>query len=226
MGSFRWLSKTRVPAKWHGTTRLKSETQVSQNQATGVQLLRVQAGSHAHAALAAAIAATMSLNSGLSEAPPTRKPSISGCAESAAAFAALAEPPYWIRMAPATSADGPDRLIGDDHLCRVEHLIDLRELHVHLREDSFEAPLADLLGLPDAEDARHARGEDVFELCRQRLVGVHWKNAELPAALRVSDQHLRDAHVLHLLYRHLAREGATAPEVAVLGSDLSTVREL
>merc|ERR1712182_151841 len=99
MGSFRWLSKTRVPAKWHGTTRLKSETQVSQNQATGVQLLRVQAGSHAHAALAA----TMSLNSGLSEAPPTRKPSISGCAESAAAFAALAEPPYWIRMAPATS---------------------------------------------------------------------------------------------------------------------------
>merc|ERR1712224_908564 len=131
-----------------------------------------------------------------------------------------------VRRGCEASANSPDGLIGDDHLCRVEHAIDLRELHVHLREDSFEAPLADLLGLPDAEAARHARVEDVSELCRQRLVGIHSKNAKLSAALRVSDQHLRDAHVLHLLYRHLARVGATALEVAVLGCDFSAVREL
>eukprot|EP00961_Rhodomonas_salina_P244899 3309453-Rhodomonas_salina.7 len=36
----------------------------------------------------------MSPNSGLSDAPPTRKPSMSGHADSSGAFLALAEPPY------------------------------------------------------------------------------------------------------------------------------------
>mmetsp|Transcript_5794 Transcript_5794/g.19166 ORF Transcript_5794/g.19166 Transcript_5794/m.19166 type:complete len:203 (+) Transcript_5794:1518-2126(+) len=49
-------------------------------------------------ALAWAMAATISANSGLSEAPPTRKPSTSAQAESSGAFLALAEPPYWMRM--------------------------------------------------------------------------------------------------------------------------------
>jgi len=44
--------------------------------------------------LAATIALTMSANSGLSEAPPTRKPSMSGIAERSGAFFALADPPY------------------------------------------------------------------------------------------------------------------------------------
>ena len=43
---------------------------------------------------AAEIAATMSAISGLSDAPPTRKPSMSGNAESSGAFFAFAEPPY------------------------------------------------------------------------------------------------------------------------------------
>ena len=42
-------------------------------------------------ARAAEMAATMSLNSGLSEAPPTRKPSTSGHAESSGAFFACAQ---------------------------------------------------------------------------------------------------------------------------------------
>merc|ERR1740117_2078055 len=57
------------------------------------------------AAFALEMAATISANSGLSEAPPTRKPSMSGIAESSAAFLALAEPPYWMRMASATVAE-------------------------------------------------------------------------------------------------------------------------
>ena len=40
------------------------------------------------------MAATMSLNSGFKEAPPTRKPSISAHDANALAFFALAEPPY------------------------------------------------------------------------------------------------------------------------------------
>ena len=47
----------------------------------------------------------MSANSGLSEAPPTRKPSTSGHAERSGAFFALAEPPYWMRILAATSGD-------------------------------------------------------------------------------------------------------------------------
>mmetsp|Transcript_9477 Transcript_9477/g.28467 ORF Transcript_9477/g.28467 Transcript_9477/m.28467 type:complete len:209 (+) Transcript_9477:271-897(+) len=45
-----------------------------------------------------AIAATMSTISGLRDAPPTKKPSMSGQAESSGAFAAFADPPYWIRI--------------------------------------------------------------------------------------------------------------------------------
>ena len=50
---------------------------------------------------AAEIAATMSAISGLSDAPPTRKPSMSGKAESSGAFLAFAEPPYWMRISSA-----------------------------------------------------------------------------------------------------------------------------
>ena len=51
--------------------------------------------------MAAEIAATMSAISGLSEAPPTRKPSMSGNALSSGAFFAFAEPPYWMRISSA-----------------------------------------------------------------------------------------------------------------------------
>ena len=54
--------------------------------------------------LAAEMAATISANSGLSEAPPTRKPSMSGMAERSGAFFAFAEPPYWMRMPSATAS--------------------------------------------------------------------------------------------------------------------------
>ena len=43
----------------------------------------------------------MSTNSGFMDAPPTRKPSMSGHAESSGAFLALAEPPYWMRISSA-----------------------------------------------------------------------------------------------------------------------------
>lgn len=51
------------------------------------------------------VALTMSTNSGLRLAPPTRKPSMSGQLASSLALAAVTEPPYWMRTAPATSGD-------------------------------------------------------------------------------------------------------------------------
>merc|ERR1712078_487949 len=59
----------------------------------------------AQAPLHLLMAATISANSGLSDAPPTKKPSMSGIAESSGAFLALAEPPYWMRIASATSEE-------------------------------------------------------------------------------------------------------------------------
>mmetsp|Transcript_141994 Transcript_141994/g.453948 ORF Transcript_141994/g.453948 Transcript_141994/m.453948 type:complete len:202 (+) Transcript_141994:203-808(+) len=50
------------------------------------------------------MAATISTNSGFKDAPPTRKPSMSGQAESSGAFFAFAEPPYWMRMPAAHSS--------------------------------------------------------------------------------------------------------------------------
>ena len=46
---------------------------------------------------------TMSANSGLREAPPTRKPSMSGHLASSPQFFALAEPLCWMRVSSATS---------------------------------------------------------------------------------------------------------------------------
>ena len=54
-------------------------------------------------------------------------------------------------------ANGPDRLVGDHHLRRVQQLIDLGQLHVHLSEDNLQPLLADLLPLADAEARAHAR---------------------------------------------------------------------
>lgn len=51
------------------------------------------------------VALIMSTNSGLRLAPPTRNPSMSGHEASSLALAAVTEPPYWMRTAPATSAD-------------------------------------------------------------------------------------------------------------------------
>lgn len=45
----------------------------------------------------------MSTNSGLSEAPPTRKPSMSGFLARSRALAAVTEPPYWMRRLLDTS---------------------------------------------------------------------------------------------------------------------------
>mmetsp|Transcript_58611 Transcript_58611/g.154002 ORF Transcript_58611/g.154002 Transcript_58611/m.154002 type:complete len:217 (-) Transcript_58611:393-1043(-) len=56
-------------------------------------------------ALATEIALTMSANSGLSDAPPTRNPSMSGHAESSGAFLAFAEPPYWMRIIAAQNSE-------------------------------------------------------------------------------------------------------------------------
>jgi len=64
---------------------------------------RLRDGRAIQAALMPAMVETISANSGLSEAPPTRKPSTSGCFERSAAFFALAEPPYWIRTASANA---------------------------------------------------------------------------------------------------------------------------
>merc|ERR1719161_3537725 len=47
----------------------------------------------------------MSLNSGFIEAPPTRKPSMSGQADSSGAFFAFAGPPDGLRIPAATSGE-------------------------------------------------------------------------------------------------------------------------
>mmetsp|Transcript_16968 Transcript_16968/g.37260 ORF Transcript_16968/g.37260 Transcript_16968/m.37260 type:complete len:299 (+) Transcript_16968:40-936(+) len=131
-----------------------------------------------------------------------------------------------LRRSREAGADGPDGLVRNDHLLGIEQAIDLRELLIHLGEDCVKALLADLLRLANAEDASHARIQNVLELGRKRRVVVHREDPELAAALRVPDQHLRDAHVLHLLHRHLTGERAAALEVAVLRGDLRAVREL
>lgn len=47
----------------------------------------------------------MSTNSGFKLAPPTKKPSMSLQAASSFAFAAVTEPPYWMRTESATSGE-------------------------------------------------------------------------------------------------------------------------
>ena len=51
------------------------------------------------------LALTICTNSGFKEAPPTKKPSMSGLAANSLQLAAVTDPPYWIRMAAATSAE-------------------------------------------------------------------------------------------------------------------------
>mmetsp|Transcript_141986 Transcript_141986/g.453920 ORF Transcript_141986/g.453920 Transcript_141986/m.453920 type:complete len:231 (+) Transcript_141986:394-1086(+) len=131
-----------------------------------------------------------------------------------------------LRRGGQASADGPDRLVGDDDLLGVEKTVDLCHLRIHLSKHGIQALLADLLRLADAEDARHARIEDVLQLGRKSRVVVHRQNAKLPTALGMPDKHLADAHVLHLLHSHLARERTATLEVAILRRDLGAVREL
>mmetsp|Transcript_15745 Transcript_15745/g.41727 ORF Transcript_15745/g.41727 Transcript_15745/m.41727 type:complete len:207 (-) Transcript_15745:272-892(-) len=131
-----------------------------------------------------------------------------------------------LRRGGQASADGPDRLVGDDDLLGVQKTVDLCHLRIHLSKHGIQALLADLLRLADAEDARHARIEDVLQLGRKSRVVVHRQNAKLPTALRVPDKHLADAHVLHLLHSHLARERTATLEVAILRCDQGIVREL
>mmetsp|Transcript_11641 Transcript_11641/g.31335 ORF Transcript_11641/g.31335 Transcript_11641/m.31335 type:complete len:782 (-) Transcript_11641:241-2586(-) len=131
-----------------------------------------------------------------------------------------------IRGGDLAGADGPDRLVGDDDLLGVEKTVDLCHLHIHLSKHGTQALLADFLWLADAEDARHARIEDVLQLGRKSRVVVHRQNAKLPTALGMPDKHLADAHVLHLLHSHLARERTATLEVAILRCDQGIVREL
>jgi hypothetical protein len=121
-------------------------------------------------------------------------------------------------------ADGPDGLVGDDDARLVlEGLEDgnnVHELVDALGEHGVDALLADRQGLANAEDAREALLKDVRELGRHQLVALlGGGQAELAAALRVANQAQLEAHVLHLVHRHLTGVGAAAPEVAVLRRD-------
>ena len=53
--------------------------------------------------VADAAATMMEKSSALSDAPPIRPPSISGCAMRPAQFLAFMLPPYWMRVASATA---------------------------------------------------------------------------------------------------------------------------
>merc|ERR1712217_451383 len=119
-----------------------------------------------------------------------------------------------------TSADGPDRLVGNHHLLRIQFAVDLCELNIHLRQDCLQTLFADFLPLADAEAASHAGIEDILKLGRKRGIVIHLVNPELAPALRVPDQHLRNTHVLHLLHRHLAGECTAPLKIAILRRQL------
>ena len=140
---------------------------------------------------------------------------MSGCAISSAMFAALTDPPYWIRTAAAASApaisaiapriaphtglgvlgrrraagaDRPDRLVGDDE--RRDLLgVTPGQRGVDLAEDLRlgVARLALLERLADADDRRHARGAWIAaDLLGDHLVGL----AEQLAPLAVAGDHV------------------------------------
>ena len=147
--------------------------------------------------------------SALSEAPPTRKPSISGMAPRSATLSALAEPPYWMRAArhfsghvvckPATNVsvrvlsllrrgrqartDSPDRLVGDDEARPVARAC--RNGLELGHEDIHGCPsLTILLVLPAACHHSHANVLRVRDLGLQQVVRL----AENVAALRMADE--------------------------------------
>ena len=60
---------------------------------------------HTHLPCWALTASTIWWNSGLSDAPPTKKPSMSGWAIKSAAFLAFADPPYKILTESRASAE-------------------------------------------------------------------------------------------------------------------------
>ena len=129
------------------------------------------------------------------------------------------------------SADGPHGLVGDDNarlvLEGLEDGHDVLELRHALREHGIDALLADGQGLADAEDAHEALLKDVGELGRHELVALlGGGQAELAAALRVANEAALEAHVLHLVHRHLTGVGTAALEVAVLGRDHDARGEL
>ena len=70
------------------------------------------------------------------------------------------------------------------NLRRVQQLVGLGQLHVHLSEDSLQPLLADLLPLADAEDHAHARVEGILELGGQGRVVI---KGEMPTSPRRSE---------------------------------------
>mmetsp|Transcript_88443 Transcript_88443/g.153527 ORF Transcript_88443/g.153527 Transcript_88443/m.153527 type:complete len:244 (-) Transcript_88443:382-1113(-) len=128
-----------------------------------------------------------------------------------------------LRAGSEASANGPDRLICNDHPCRIEQVIDLAELHIHLCKHSIETPLTDRLRLTNAEHTFHPSIQNVLQLGGQRFVAVHREDTKLSTTLRVPNEHLRNAHGLHLLHRHLPCVSPQPSEVAVLWRDQGPV---
>mmetsp|Transcript_30987 Transcript_30987/g.64961 ORF Transcript_30987/g.64961 Transcript_30987/m.64961 type:complete len:294 (+) Transcript_30987:307-1188(+) len=129
------------------------------------------------------------------------------------------------------SADGPHGLVGDDHarlvLERLEDRDDVLQLVDALGDGRLQPLLADGERLADAEDAHQPLLEDVRQLGRHQLVALlRCGQAELAAALRVSDQAALEAEVDHLVHRHLARVRPAPREVAVLRRDHNARLEL
>merc|ERR1719491_1815470 len=63
--------------------------------------------------------------------------------------------------------DCPNRLISEHHLGRVEQTVNLGELNINVLQDNFQALLANLQGLTDAEATSHTCIQDELQLGRQ-----------------------------------------------------------
>ena len=195
--------------------------------------------------LALATALTMSLNSALSEAPPTRKPSTSGHAESSGAFFALALPPYWMRIRSAVSlltslasharsaacvswaclgeAVTPVPIdqtgsYASTILSGSSSLISLKGLSCSTQwATTAEMPFSRTQRLADGVDNLEAVLVGVLALGREQSARLgRCRQAKFATTLRVSDEHPGDAHTFHLLDGHLAGVRATTRKIAVL----------
>ena len=92
-----------------------------------------------------------------------------------------------VRRGGDAGADGPDRLVRDHNLGRVEQALDALELLDALGEDSVDALLADGQGLANGKDDLEALLEGVGALGGEELVRLgRRRQAELATTLRVA----------------------------------------
>ena len=179
------------------------------------------------------------------EAPPTRPPSMSFCANSSGAVFAFTEPPYWIRLLPCScliinlsdaSADScanflcllgssgfsgsnrPNRLISNHcGLCLVcSHVL---ETDFHLLTDEIHSYT--LLSLSQSFTTAHDRGNAVLECFKNFFVYCLIGLSEVFSSLRMSDNNVFYANIRKHCRRNLASVCAFLFVVHVLSANLN-----